>query len=620
LIEVDSDLLYYCMLFFTLCVMPISFYCFCLLSDWLAYKIQEATINHYVRVFNENKKTLGQVFRTIFGLVDRAENHCYKYFRNVALLYVFSQCFTSFVNCCRKCVTSFLSAPMNASYLDEKTQKNNFVSATTTSQDPCPCVPTGFPSNNSEIFKDVIFGTHNLGCPNYQPHCHGSFCNRNNTIANTGCHNSFYPSEYDNPNTDFRVDNSTEFENFCQNNDTPFNSPPLTPLSSNRNHNSYSSTNGPIRNRKGMLPLNNPICKPVYRGMTGNIAPVGIVNHFNRCGGNSFNTTFCRANNQKNVPSRGINNMMSPCGINNMMSFGCQTNERNCENVFPENVTPYESNYTNHTDETNTYEHNNTECVPDESKKFNEELFTILLNNLKEMNYSNPTEHGSQEPQNSNKMNRELLTFLLKYLKGTNYSNEIDQNVKDTLITFITEYLNNGLTTELYSQFVKLLIPYVSTFFHVDKDETMGQMFNLLIRCLNQSAMNGNGSCSSSLNGLNERGTTTSQSTNQTSGPNTNQTSGLNIGQTTNVPNASTRTTTTATDLKNKFEQILKSLGLDVSSMTKYVDGHSPESDGIRVYASMMQPKKTEEDGMMPVTNVPADSEEKNEMPGINVD
>lgn len=85
LIEIESQLICYFMAFVAALVVPVAYYCYRVVSQFVAHRAKMATMVQCSHIFKEHEKFVRDVFTTGFGLVDRMEEHYYQYQRASAI-------------------------------------------------------------------------------------------------------------------------------------------------------------------------------------------------------------------------------------------------------------------------------------------------------------------------------------------------------------------------------------------------------------------------------------------------------------------------------------------------------------------------------------------------------
>ena len=119
LVEIESRLIYYCMVCFTILFTPIIYFCFRLVSELFSYAVRREQISQYEQIFENNKHIFTNIINSIFSLITTAEQH---YYQNKKL--------TALSSITRSILNKFIT-PSN-SFSD---QKNSYCCT-----NPCPTV------------------------------------------------------------------------------------------------------------------------------------------------------------------------------------------------------------------------------------------------------------------------------------------------------------------------------------------------------------------------------------------------------------------------------------------------------------------------------------------------
>ena len=79
LIQIESQLIYYTMMFFAMMAMSICYYFYRLFYKYISYKATERTINQVSRIFSENEHNVRDACGSVLGLVEQMEKQYYQY-------------------------------------------------------------------------------------------------------------------------------------------------------------------------------------------------------------------------------------------------------------------------------------------------------------------------------------------------------------------------------------------------------------------------------------------------------------------------------------------------------------------------------------------------------------
>lgn len=80
LVEIESSAIYYFLMFVSLMVVPVFFYCYRLISQMMHYYAVRGTIEQLAVTFKDNEELVRDAAGSVFGLLERAEQHCYNYY------------------------------------------------------------------------------------------------------------------------------------------------------------------------------------------------------------------------------------------------------------------------------------------------------------------------------------------------------------------------------------------------------------------------------------------------------------------------------------------------------------------------------------------------------------
>ncbi len=90
LIEIETILVYWTMLFSTLVTVVLSYFVYNLLFRYLEYSIKSALIDKYNGIFRENKPEIISAYISIISFLDKIEGHYYSYLQNNSFYYTCS--------------------------------------------------------------------------------------------------------------------------------------------------------------------------------------------------------------------------------------------------------------------------------------------------------------------------------------------------------------------------------------------------------------------------------------------------------------------------------------------------------------------------------------------------
>ena len=199
LFQIEANLVYYGMLFFTILAMPIMYYCFRIISRILSYKAQEASINQCAKIFKDNEQTICQGFGTVMNLVDRVENHCYDYYRTNAIgnvvKSVFSRTFVPVVDMCKKYLSKSCKTQAKSSIMECPLMKCPMMKCPAMKNCPamnrCPAMIFGTDHQPFPMMKNCATrraGSMKQACPDNQ------FMDNSCCLVNQSCQSNLYDS------------------------------------------------------------------------------------------------------------------------------------------------------------------------------------------------------------------------------------------------------------------------------------------------------------------------------------------------------------------------------------------------------------------------------------------
>lgn len=159
LIQIDSDVVFYITMFFTILVVPVLYYCYRIVSQVVSFYVSKYTRDHCVSIFQQNETFVRDILNTSFGLVDRIENHINQY----CSINFFSKLFNDIYG-----LLAILITTRNSSETETKPEVS-------TCEDPCPLV-----------IDDSVFSRTN-STTRYEPKCDTNYIPRHGPTSFGKC-------------------------------------------------------------------------------------------------------------------------------------------------------------------------------------------------------------------------------------------------------------------------------------------------------------------------------------------------------------------------------------------------------------------------------------------------
>ena len=98
LIDIEGSTVYYFFMFLSIIMVPIFFYCYRLLMRIMHYYAMIGAIEQFGLTFRNNEDLIRDASRSVFGLVQRLEEHCYNYYYMTNIGSVVGSVYNSFMN------------------------------------------------------------------------------------------------------------------------------------------------------------------------------------------------------------------------------------------------------------------------------------------------------------------------------------------------------------------------------------------------------------------------------------------------------------------------------------------------------------------------------------------
>lgn len=98
LIQIEGSTVYYFFMFLSIIVVPIFFYCYRLLMRVMHYYAMKGIIEQFALTFRDNEDLIRDASRSVFGLVQRLEEHCYNYYYMTSIGSIVGSIYNSLVN------------------------------------------------------------------------------------------------------------------------------------------------------------------------------------------------------------------------------------------------------------------------------------------------------------------------------------------------------------------------------------------------------------------------------------------------------------------------------------------------------------------------------------------